>query len=687
MVSLTGAVLRHRRLVVLGWVAVVVAGMWAAATINNSLSRSFDAPGRPAFDANREIVRLFKSGGVVPPVVLLTGATDRRAAEQRLQRVSRAVPGARVALPSDPGGGALVSRDGRVAAALVFPPPGRPAPDTNPEAGAALTRASAGTGVRVTGVDALTQAKSGGTGVLIETVLGAVGALVVLAFVFASLAALVPLLIAVVSILGSFLLLRGLAAVTEISFVVQFIVALIGLGVAIDYSLLVIMRWREEREREPDPDAAIRAAMATAGRAVVFSGITVAVGLLALVVVPVPAIRSIGYGGLLIPLVSVSAAVTLLPVLLRVAGDRLDWPTGRRAVSGHRRWRAWSRFVVARRWPAAITGITVLGVLCGFATTLNPGSPRVDALASGGAAKATLAQLEQSGIGPGLLTPVEVLLPAQRAAPAAHALAAIPGVQGVLRPPGSAWNRAGRALVAVLPREDSATTAGAATLDRIRAAARRLGAGAGGPAALTADLTDAIYGAFPLMLLLIAVITVALLTRAFRSLVLPLKAIALNVLSVGAAFGIIVIIWQDGHGSGLFGIQATGAITNWVPLAMFAFLFGLSMDYEVFILSRIRESYDQHGDTNRAIVDGLGTTGRLVTSAALILFLAFVALGSAPGTELKIFSTGLAAGIILDATVVRAVIVPALVALFGAANWWLPRALSSRINRSQRNRD
>jgi putative drug exporter of the RND superfamily len=677
--SLTGAVLRHRRLVVLGWVAVVVAGMWAAATINNSLSRSFDAPGRPAFDANREIVGLFKSGGVVPPVVLLTGATDRRAAEQRLQRVAHAVPGARVAVPSDPGGGALVSRDGRVAAALVFPPPGRPAPDSNPEAVAALTRASAGAGVRVTGVDALTQAKGGGTGVLIETVLGAVGALVVLAFVFASVAALVPLIIAVVSILGSFLVLRGLAAVTEISFVVQFIVALIGLGVAIDYSLLVIVRWREEREREPDPDAAIRASMATAGRAVVFSGITVAVGLLALVVVPVPAIRSIGYGGLLIPLVSVTAAVTLLPVLLRVAGDRLDWPAGRRPLSDHRRWRAWSRFVIARRWPAVIAGITVLAILCGFATTLNPGSPRVDALASGGAAKATLTQLEQSGIGPGLLTPVEVLLPAQRAAPAARTLAAIPGVQGVLRPPGSGWSQARRTLVAVLPREDSATTAGAATLNEIRVAVRRLDARAGGPAALTADLTDAIYGSFPLMLALIAIITVALLTRAFRSLVLPLKAIALNVLSVGAAFGIIVIIWQDGHGSGLFGIQATGAITNWVPLAMFAFLFGLSMDYEVFILSRIRESYDQYGDTDRAIVDGLGATGRLVTSAALILFLAFIALGSAPGTELKIFSTGLAAGIILDATVVRAIIVPALVALFGAANWWLPRALSSRL--------
>ena len=174
-----------------------------------------------------------------------------------------------------------------------------------------------------------------------------------------------------------------------------------------------------------------------------------------------------------------------------------------------------------------------------------------------------------------------------------------------------------------------------------------------------------------------------LLGRAFRSVVLPLKALALNVLSVGAAFGVIVIIWQDGHGSELFGITATGAITTWVPLAIFAFLFGLSMDYEVFILSRMRESYDAHRDTDRAVIDGLGATGRLVTSAALILFLAFVALGAAPGTQLKILATGLAAGIILDATVVRALVLPALVSLFGPANWWLPRRWARKPTRAR----
>jgi len=674
---LTRWVLAHGRLVALAWIVVTTAGLWAAATISDSLSQSFTAPGRPAYEANEEIVRVFGTGGVVAPVVLVTQTGDRKEARSRLERVARAVQGARVALPGDRGAGALVSGDGRTAAALVFPPPGTPAPDTNPRAVAALTKAAAGTGVQVTGVDALNEDAGGsGAGVLVETVAGAAGALIVLIAVFASLAAVVPILIAAVSILGSFLALRALAAVTEVSFVVQFIVALIGLGVAIDYSLLVVVRWREERGRGADEHDAVRIAMATAGRAVLFSGTTVAVGLLALVVVPVPAIRSIGYGGLLIPLVTVAATATLLPVLLRSAGRRLDWPAGRRAPSESRRWRAWSAFVVRRRWPAAIAGITLLVVLAAFATTLNPGSPRVDALSSGGEPKAALEQLERSGLGAGLLTPVEVAFDSDRAAGAARDLGGIAGVRGVVRPAGSTWERGGRSLIAVLPAEDAATDSGSATLDDVRAGAERLGEHAGGPAAQTADLTDAIYGSFIPMFALIAVITFVLLGRAFRSVVLPLKALALNVLSVGAAFGIIVLVWQDGHGSELFGIVATGAITNWVPLAMFAFLFGLSMDYEVFILTRMRECYDEHRDTDRAVVDGLGATGRLVTSAALILFLAFVALGAAPGTELKIFATGLAAGIILDATVVRALIVPALVTLFGTANWWLPSPLA-----------
>jgi RND superfamily putative drug exporter len=187
------------------------------------------------------------------------------------------------------------------------------------------------------------------------------------------------------------------------------------------------------------------------------------------------------------------------------------------------------------------------------------------------------------------------------------------------------------------------------------------------------DFLKAVYGNFPLMLTIIALLTYVLLVRAFRSLLLPLKAVILNLLSLAAVYGLMVLFWQDGHGSeAIFGITESGAITFWVPLMVFAFLFGLSMDYEVFILARIREEYDAGHSTNEAVIEGIGRTGRLVTSAALILFLAFAALASGPGTDLKIMATGLGFGILLDATIVRSLLVPSLVSLFGKWNWYLP---------------
>ncbi len=182
----------------------------------------------------------------------------------------------------------------------------------------------------------------------------------------------------------------------------------------------------------------------------------------------------------------------------------------------------------------------------------------------------------------------------------------------------------------------------------------------------------AIYGNFPYVLAFVMILTLILLARAFRSIVLPIKAVILNLLSLAAAFGIIVIIFQEGHGSSLWNIPATGAITAWIPLMVFAFLFGLSMDYEVFMLTRMREAYDETGSTPRAIELGLARTGKLVTSAALILMFAFLVLSSSPGFEIKEFAVGLAAGIIFDATVIRALLVPSLMALLGRANWWMP---------------
>ncbi|MDQ8045943.1 MAG: MMPL family transporter [Solirubrobacteraceae bacterium] len=658
--------IRHRRAIALVWVVLAVAGGWAASTLSGHLSQATDAPGKPAFKANAAILERFGSGGGIAPIVAV-GTPEQTAT---LRRVGAAVEDSRTVV----GGPGLTSADGRTVVALIFPPPGPGAPDENAPALAAAVAAAHGTGVEVTGQQALTKgADSGGAGLLVETLLGGVGALVVLIAVFASPLAFVPILLAAVSILTTFLVLRGLAAAFEISFVVQFFVGLIGLGVAIDYSLLFIVRWREERARGADPEEAVHRAVVTAGHAILVSGTTVGIGLIAMAAVPVAFIRSIGLGGLLIPLVSVIASLTLLPGLLTTIGPRLDRRrTTAVDVDRDTAWTRWSRMVVGRRWPAAILGLVVTGALAAAALSLNPGQPSLDALASNGTARDGLQRIERSGLGSGTLTPIEALVPVADIGTARQRLEAVDGVHAVLAPADPAWQAGGMQAVAILPEHDAATSAGKDTLNAVR----DLHSGTlliGGAAAQVQELTDAIYSSFPVMFAVISILTFLLLWRSLRSVVLPVKAILLNLLSVAASFGVVVLVWQEGHGSHLLaGLPGTGAVTNWVPLAMFAFLYGLSMDYEVFILSRMREEYDRTGSTDEAVIQGLGRTGRLVTSAALILFLAFVALGAGPQTDLKILATGLAAGIILDATVVRALIVPALVSLMGEANWWTP---------------
>ncbi len=253
-------------------------------------------------------------------------------------------------------------------------------------------------------------------------------------------------------------------------------------------------------------------------------------------------------------------------------------------------------------------------------------------------------------------------------------LTALPGVRTAVAPAGPAWRRDGTALVSVQPAAEPSTQAGAATLARVRQAAAPVrGALVGGPGALLLDENRALYGRFPLLVAVLAVVTVILLAKAFGSLLLPVKAVLLNLASFGATFGVIVLVWQHGYGShAIWDLPAAGAITNWVPLTAFAFLYGLSMDYEVFILTRIREERDRTGSTASAVAEGIGRTGRLVTGAALILFLAFAALSTGPQTDLKVMATALGAGILPAATVVRALLVPALIALLGTWNWWLP---------------
>jgi RND superfamily putative drug exporter len=478
-------------------------------------------------------------------------------------------------------------------------------------------------------------------------------------------------------VLATFLLVGGLTEITGVSQIVEFLIALIGLGVAIDYSLLVVSRWREERSAGRDNQSAVTEAMAHAGRAVVFSGLTVAIGLLSMVVLPVPMLRSVGYGGVLVPLVSVVVAVTLLPVILATVGPRLDWPRIRTERRASRVFAAWAGGVYRRRWLAALAGGGILALLAIPGLSLHLGEPGSSAQATSGPAHQALATLTNGGVPSGVITPVEVLTDGSPSAVVARA-ARVTGVYTAVAPATPEYRRAGTAVVTVIPATESSVPAGQAVVSRLEQSlvGRPHVVGIGGDGASLIDFDHAVYGDFPLMLGLIGIATFLLLARAFRSVVLAAKAVVFNLVSLAAAYGVLTWVWQQGHGSQLlWGIPATGAITMWVPLMVFAFLFGLSMDYEVFILSRIREAYDATGDAHHAVVEGLGRTGRLVTSAAAILMLSFLSMSTGPQTDLKILATGLGAGILIDAVVVRCLLVPAMVALFGRANWWLPAGL------------
>jgi putative drug exporter of the RND superfamily len=696
MSSLTRWVLAHKRIVVVSWLVLTLAGIAAAGPATDALDPEFSVPDKEGWETNVAIAAQYRGTGgdtapLVPVVKLPPGqSVESPAVKSDLAKVDarleRALPNARIASYASTGDRTFVSDDGATTFSIVYP---QPDPDSafgeNPRAeraaSAALEGATvAGRPVHLTGFDALAEdsgAGDDGPGVLVEAVLGAAGALAVLTFVFASFLAVVPLLMAFAAIMTTFLLLLGLTEVATVSPIVQFLIALLGLGVAIDYSLIVVSRWREERTHGRSGDEAVQRAMETAGRAVVFSGITVAIGLLALIALPLPFLRSMGYGGMLIPLVSTVAAITLLPVVLAKVGHRLDWPHRRTDDKASRAWTRWAEAVSRRRWLAAGVGMAVVLALVVAATDLQLGSSDADTVAKSGDARDGLVALEEAGIGEGALLPHEILIDGSTNPDSvAAAVRDVDGVHGAVAPDSEQWRRGGTALVEAIPVPDSGSDEGEATLAGVRDAAHAAGPDVrvGGQPASNADFIDAVYGSFPLMIALITVTTFLLLARAFRSLLLPAKAILLNVLSVAAAWGVLVLVWQHGYGSELiWDIQATGSIPSWMPLMIFAFLFGLSMDYEVFILARMREEYDRTGSTETAVIQGIGRTGRLVTSAALILFLSFVAMASSPGTDLKMFATGLGAGILLDATVIRALIVPAVIALMGRWNWWLPR--------------
>ncbi len=693
MTALASFVLHHRRWVMVSWFVIFVIGVFSAGPATERLTTDFSLPGQPGYEASQQILAEYGTDASFQPYIPVvtvpadTTVKEQQAAIDAVFAEIAAIPGVRLADFSVTQDDVFLTTDGRTTYALAYFPP--PLSFTEPQPDKAvqpiLDRANATTGLdwELTGYNLLAQGEGGGEesspSVLFETMLGALGALAVLLFVFASFLALVPLLIAAVAILTTFILVLLLTYVTDMSFIVQFLIALVGLGVAIDYSLVLVTRWREERDHGVPNEEAVTVAMQTAGRAVISSAGTVAISLAALLVIPVPFLRSMGLGGMLIPLVSTVVVLTLLPALLGGIGPRVDWPKIRHEDKASGAWTAWARLIVRRRWIAAGVALLMLGLLIAPVFGIRIGQAQTDSLASAGPAYEALQTLTAGGVPGGVVSPLDVLVAGGDVATSADEVVTksigVEGVSAAFAPDNPQWRHEESALIGVIPTDETVDSENAQVVNRLTDAVSSVPGfvGVSGAGAVVLDYINAVYGNFPFVLALVSLVTFVLLARAFRSILLAFKAVVLNILSVAATFGATVWFWQEGNGSELiFGISATGSVTFWLPVLIFAFLFGLSMDYEVFILSRMREEYDSSGKTDTAVIVGIGRTGRLVTCAALILFMAFIALAASPGTDIKVFATALGIGILLDATIVRALLVPALVSLFARWNWWLP---------------
>ena len=695
-------VIRRRWYFIAAWIGLTMLGAYSAQAVSTRWLEEFSIPGYSAYEANQRTLETFGTGAQPPHVIVLSAqgdVTKNTAIEQAIDDVAAQFPDFRVASYYSTGSRAYVSDDRRTTFATFYPP-GQQGFDAETFTGeirdAFAAAVPPGVDVHLTGRDALYESEGGdsdGPSVLTEALIGGLGATIILLFVFGTLPAVVmPILMAIVSILNTFTLIWVLTYITSVSLIVQFLVALVGLGVAIDYALLMIFRFRDELRHGADTETALVETMTHAGRAVIVSGSTVAIGLFSMVLLPVPVIRSIGIGGLLIPIVSVCAAITFLPAMLALLGPRINSVRvmPKRIVEGTDEergfWWRWSHFVMRRPLLTGGIGVAIVALLMIPAVQLNASEAQAKDLAGPATEDAVigLQRLTNAGITQGVIKPFEVLIERNGSRTAAETVAerldSTEGLAGAGAPRG--WQRGETQLVEAFPTVDSAARSARGTIDDLQSDVlpeleRELGGSTrltlGGTAPEDRDFVHAVYGKFPLVLAFVILLTLVLLMRAFRSVFLSVKAVILNLLSLGAAFGIIVFIFQQGHGSeAIWDVHATDAIISWIPLMIFAFLYGLSMDYEVFMVSRMREAYDETGDTKSAIALGLARTGKLVTSAALVLMFAFFVLSTSPGVDVKQFGIGLAAGIIFDATVIRALLVPSIMHVAGDWNWWLP---------------
>jgi RND superfamily putative drug exporter len=489
------------------------------------------------------------------------------------------------------------------------------------------------------------------------------------------LAASLPMLVAAVAVPGSLLVLLGVSYATTLSSYAVNVITMVGLGLAVDYALLLVSRFREERATGQDVEAAVVRTAATAGRTVAFSAVTVTVALAGFFAFAEPLLKSMAWGAIGVVLLTVAAALTLVPALLGFWGHRIKVPAV--TATDHGFFFRLSRFV--QRFAPIIAPLVILGLLVLAAPVGHArwGGSGPESLPKSSPTRQLAQTVQQRfpAIGP---DPVVVIadLPPGRASEITGRIAALPGVSAV-----QARQKApaGATVLDVVPRDAGSGRALLAEIRNLDVPARLQ---VGGNDAALADFHASVRDRLPWALTLLVVATFILLFLMTGSIVVPIKAIVMNVLSLGASFGALIFVFQDGHLSRLLDFTSAGSVDSTVPLLIFVFAFGLSMDYEVFLLSRIKEVYDRTGDNDLAVAVGLQRSGRIVTSAAALMVVVFLGFAAGEVLAIKEIGVGMALTILIDATIVRTLLVPAVMKLMGRWNWWAPRPLRVAYRRA-----
>jgi RND superfamily putative drug exporter len=683
---------RRRRVVVLVWLAVVVIAAPLALTLSSSLSGAgWEAQGSTAQKVRDELRRDFPQAGAEAAVVVFHQDAPIGSDPSGLRTLVASLQGAPgaasvvdpLSLPAEAG---MISPDGRTALVPVGLISTNDA-DLPKSAGKLIDHVKtaalpAGASATVTGEWAVWSdfnAENEHALHLAELVSG-LPMLILLFVAFGSaVAAGIPLLLAVAGIFIGWAALHLLNGATPLSVWSMNFSMMIGLAVGIDYSLFIVSRYREEREDGYGPLDAIANTLSTAGKAVFLSAVTVVLSLAAVFLVPVMVFRSMALGMILAVVATAAASLTLLPAILVALGDRVLVTKEKdpdRAAEG--RWARWTSLALKRPGRTLAAGLALLLLLAGPALGMRLGMPGAHVVEKGQSSRDGY-DLVTGAFGPGAAAPIFITASGPDAPAVIAAAAADANVADarVAAPPAAD----GRVAVRVTPKtavDDQATSDLVGRL-RDQLHTQVPSALVGGPAAQNHDLTAALTGTAPLAVVVIMVVAFALLLIVFRSLTIAVSSLLLNLLGVAASFGFATLVFQHGWGTNIIGIDPQGFVDAWAPLFFFALLFGLSMDYQLFLLAAIKERYEATGDAQLAVREGIARTGRPITNAALIMIVVFIAFGVTgpiPPTELGIT---LALAVLLDATVIRMMLVPSILGILGERAWWLPAWLAKRL--------